>query len=208
VAGHGERAATSTRRRRAGRRSWKPPQVAAHYAVSALFEDYPNPAADLLLFGRAQKTATPSARGRARLSIGRGPPSPPVLTDETGSPSPTASSISEITTSTRGVIDDGDSEAYQNLITEAGAAFEAWRSAAGGAAPRRLLRWHALLPALRSSVNEQRRHPAAHSGRQRGRGRRLSSATSYARHAPLMRFLKTLGTPAAERPSPPPPSWC
>ncbi len=167
------------------------PQVAAHYAVSALFEDYPDPA-PIYCFSVERENGRAFRAGRTRLAIGRGRVTSG-LTGKTG-------------VFAFGVLHFGDHnlnagviplteelEEYHILVLEAGAAFE------HGDLPRvvRLLdRYFGGMPySLRSLFRDEQR---------RVLDRILASTLAevedelrhvYEAHAPLMRFLKTLGTP-------------
>jgi alpha-amylase/alpha-mannosidase (GH57 family) len=172
----------------------EPPQVAAHYAVSALFEEYPNPA-QIYCYSVARDDGHPFRAGRSRLSIGR----VRVTSNLTGETEAFAYGVLHFGDHNlnAGVVSDdgpeGDLEAYENLIAEAGAAFE------HGDLPQvvRLLDRHfgGMPYSLRSLFRDEQR---------RILGRILASNVDeaegglrqvYAQHAPLMRFLKTLGTP-------------
>jgi alpha-amylase/alpha-mannosidase (GH57 family) len=173
----------------------EPPQVAAHYAVSALFEEYPNPV-PIYCYSVERDDGRTFRAGRSRLSVGRAR----VTSELTGETAPFAYGVLHFGDHNlnAGVVPwtedpDGDPEAYQNLIAEAGAAFE------HGDLPQvvRLLdRYFGGMPySLRSLFRDEQRRILA---------RILASTLAevegefrqiYAQHAPLMRFLKTLGTP-------------
>ncbi|HEY4563862.1 MAG TPA: DUF3536 domain-containing protein, partial [Thermoanaerobaculia bacterium] len=167
------------------------PQVAAHYAVSALFEDYPNPA-PVYCFSVERENGRTFRSGRTRLSIGRVRVTSG-LTGKTG-------------TFAFGVLHFGDHnlnagvipwteelEEYHILVLEAGAAFE------HGDLPQvvRLLdRYFGSMPySLRSLFRDEQRRIL-----DRILGSTLAEVEDelrhiYDAHAPLMRFLRTLGTP-------------
>jgi alpha-amylase/alpha-mannosidase (GH57 family) len=173
----------------------EPPQVAAHYAVSALFEDYPNPA-PIYCYSVERDDGRTFRAGRSRLSIGRAR----VTSGLTGETAAFAYGVLHFGDHNlnAGVVPwtedpDGDPKAYQNLIAEAGAAFE------HGDLPQvvRLLdRYFGGMPySLRSLFRDEQRRIldrilASTLAEVEGEHRRI-----YAQHAPLMRFLKALGTP-------------
>jgi hypothetical protein len=168
----------------------EPPQVAAHYAVSALFEDYPNPV-PIYCYSVEREDGRTFRAGRSRLSIGRAR----VALDLTGE---TAAFIYGVLhfgdhNLNAGVIPNGDPEVYQDLIAEAGAAFE------HGDLPQvvRLLDacFGGMPFSLRSLFRDEQRRVlerilASTLAEVEGEYRQI-----YEQQAPLMRFLKTLRTP-------------
>jgi alpha-amylase/alpha-mannosidase (GH57 family) len=168
----------------------EPPQVAAHYAVSALFEDYPDPA-PIYCYSVERDDGNLFRAGRSRLSIGRARVTS-ALTGETEAFAYGVLHFGDHNLNA-GVIPEGDPEIYQNLIAEAGAAFE------HGDLPQvvRLLDRHfgGMPYSLRSLFRDEQRRIL-----DRILASNVDEAESelrhvYAQHAPLMRFLKTLGTP-------------
>jgi alpha-amylase/alpha-mannosidase (GH57 family) len=173
----------------------EPPQVAAHYAVSALFEDYPNPA-PIYCYSVERDDARTFRAGRSRLSIGRARVTSG-LTGETAAFTYGVLHFGDHNINA-GVVPwtedaDGDSEGYRNLIAEAGAAFE------HGDLPQvvRLLdAYFGGMPfSLRSLFRDEQRRIldrilASTLAEVEGEFRQI-----YEQQAPLMRFLKTLRTP-------------
>jgi alpha-amylase/alpha-mannosidase (GH57 family) len=169
----------------------EPRQVAAHYAVSALFEDYPNPA-PIYCYSVERDDGRAFRAGRSRLSIGR----VRVTSGLTGETAAFAYGVLHFGDHNlnAGVIPwTEDSEGYEALTLEAGAAFE------HGDLPQvvRLLdRYFGGMPfSLRSLFRDEQRRVldrilASTLAEVEGEFRQI-----YAQHAPLMRFLKTLGTP-------------
>ncbi len=166
------------------------PQVAAHYAVASLFQDYPNPAL-VYCYAVERENGRTFRAGRARLSIGKARVTSG-LTGKTGA-------------FVFGVLHFGDHnlnagvatleepEAYQALIAEAGEAFE------HGDLPqavRMLDRYFGDVPySLKSLFRDEQRRILDHI---------LASTLDevedefrdvFRHHGPLMRFLKSLGTP-------------
>jgi alpha-amylase/alpha-mannosidase (GH57 family) len=166
------------------------PQVAAHYAVSALFEDYPNPA-PIYCYSIERDDGRTVRAGRSRLSIGRAR----VTSGLTGETAAFAYGVLHFGDHNlnAGVIPDGDPAAYQNLIAEAGAAFPQGDLAQ---VVRLLDHYFGGMPySLRSLFRDEQRRIldrilASTLAEVEGEFRQI-----YAQHAPLMRFLKTLGTP-------------
>jgi hypothetical protein len=169
----------------------EPPQVAAHYAVSALFEDYPNPA-PIYCYSVERDDGRTFRAGRSRLSIGRARVTSG-LTGETAAFAYGVLHFGDHNLNAGVVPWTEDPEGYHALTLEAGAAFE------HGDLPQvvRLLdRYFGGMPySLRSLFRDEQRRILA---------RILASTLAevegefrqiYAQHAPLMRFLKTLGTP-------------
>jgi alpha-amylase/alpha-mannosidase (GH57 family) len=166
------------------------PQVAAHYAVSALFEDYPNPAA-IYCYAVEREDGRTFRAGRTRLAIGRARVVSG-LTGETGTYVFGVLHFGDHNLNA-GVVPAGDREAYAALIAAAGSAFE------HGDLPRviRLFDRYfgGVAYSLRSLFRDEQR---------RVLDRVLASTLAeveaelrqvYEQQAPLMRFLKTLGTP-------------
>jgi len=167
------------------------PQVAAHYAVSALFEDYPSPA-PVYCFSVERENGRAFRSGRTRLSIGR----VRVTSGLTGKTGAFAFGVLHFGDHNlnAGVIPwTEELEEYHILVLEAGAAFE------HGDLPQvvRLLdRYFGGMPySLRSLFRDEQRRIL-----DRILGSTLAEVEDefrhvYEAHAPLMRFLKTLGTP-------------
>ena len=166
------------------------PQVAAHYAVSALFEEYPDPA-PVYCYSVERENGRAFRAGRSRLSIGK----VRVTSGLTGKTGRFAFGVLHFGDHNlnAGVLPLGDPEAYQALIAEAGGAFEQ------GDLPqvvRRLDRYFGDVPySLKSLFRDEQR---------RILDLILASTLDevedglrdvFERHAPLMRFLRTLGTP-------------
>ncbi|MFL6196181.1 MAG: DUF3536 domain-containing protein [Thermoanaerobaculia bacterium] len=166
------------------------PQVAAHYAVASLFQEYPNPA-PVYCYSVERENGRTFRAGRARLSIGKAR----VTSNLTGK---TAGFVFGVLhfgdhNLNAGVQPFRDPEAYPSLIAEAGGAFE------HGDLPQvvRLLdRYFGDVRfSLRSLFRDEQR---------RILDRILASTVGevedklrdiYEQHAPLMRFLRALGTP-------------
>jgi hypothetical protein len=169
------------------------PQVAAHYAVSALFAEYPaaaDPAA-VYCYAVERESGRVFRAGRARLSIGRVRVTSR-LTGETGRFVFGVLHFGDHNLNA-GVIPAGDPEEYAALLFAASAAFE------HGDLPQavRLLdRYFGAVPySLKSLFRDEQR---------RILDRVLASTLNevedeyrdiFEHQAPLMRFLKTLGTP-------------
>ena len=166
------------------------PQVAAHYAVSALFEEYPDPAA-IYCYAIERENGRVFRAGRARLSIGKVRVTSR-LTGETGRFVFGVLHFGDHNLNA-GVIPAGDPEEYAALLFAASAAFE------HGDLPQaiRLLDRHfgAVPYSLKSLFRDEQR---------RILDRVLASTLDeiedeyrdiFEQQAPLMRFLKTLGTP-------------
>ncbi len=166
------------------------PQVAAHYAVASLFEDFPNPAT-VYCYSVERENGRVFRAGRARLSVGR----IRVTFDLTGRTGRFVFGVLHFGDHNlnAGVLPFDDPEAYQRLIAEAGGAFEQ------GDLPQvvRLLdRFFGDVPySLKSLFRDEQR---------RVLNRILASTLDevedefrdiFQHHAPLMRFLKSLGTP-------------
>jgi alpha-amylase/alpha-mannosidase (GH57 family) len=166
------------------------PQVAAHYAVTSLFQDYPNPAR-VYCYSVERQNGRVYRAGRARLAIGR------------------VSVTSELTGNTAllafGVLHFGDhnlnagvkpfveKEEYDRLLGEAGGAFEHGDLAQ---VIRLLDRYFGDVSlSLRSLFRDEQRRVldlilASTLDETEDELRNI-----YLHHAPLMRFLNTLGTP-------------
>ena len=166
------------------------PQVAAHYAVASLFEDFPNPA-PVYCYSVERENGRTFRAGRTRLSIGR------------------ARVTSELTCKTGqyvfGVLHFGDhnlnagvsrfedAELYRQFLAEAGSAFENGDLAH---VVRLLDRYFVDVPySLKSLFRDEQR---------RILGLILASTLDevedefrdiFRHHAPLIRFLNSLGTP-------------
>lgn len=166
------------------------PQVAAHYAVASLFEDFPNPA-PVYCYSVERENGRVFRAGRSRLSIGR----LRVTFELTGRTGRFVFGVLHFGDHNlnAGVLPFDDPERYQKLIAEAGGAFEQ------GDLPQvvRLLdRFFGDVPySLKSLFRDEQR---------RVLGRILASTLDevedefrdlFQQHAPLMRFLKSLGTP-------------
>jgi len=170
------------------------PQVVAHYAVSSLFEDhredYPNPV-QVYGYSVERENGRVFRAGRSRLSIGK----VRVTSGLTGTAGAFVFGVLHFGDHnlSAGVAELGDPEAYQALIAEAGAAFEQ------GDLPRavrRLDRYFGDVPySLRSLFRDEQRRIldlilASTLGEVEDELRDI-----FEHHAPLMRFLRTLGTP-------------
>jgi hypothetical protein len=166
------------------------PQVAAHYAVASLFEELPQ-AVPVYCYSVERENGRTFRAGRSRLSIGR----LRVTSELTGRTARFVFGVLHFGDHNlnAGVLPFEDPESYQKLIAEAGGAFE------NGDLPQvvRLLdRFFGDVPySLKSLFRDEQR---------RVLDRILASTLSevedefrdiYQHHAPLMRFLKSLGTP-------------
>jgi alpha-amylase/alpha-mannosidase (GH57 family) len=164
------------------------PQVAVHYAVTALFQDYPDPAR-VYCYTVERRNGRTFQAGRARLSIGKALVTSG-LTGDSGLLS-------------YGVLHFGDhnlsagvragDEDYGRLMTGVGEAFEHGDLAQ----VIRLLDRHfdGLSSSLRSLFRDEQRRVldlilASTLGETEDELREM-----YLQHAPLMRFLNSLGTP-------------
>lgn len=165
-------------------------RVAAHFAVASLFEDFPNPA-PVYCFSVERENGRSFRAGRSRLSIG----SIAASSRMTGKSGRFVFAVVHFGDHNlnAGVAPEGDPEAYKLLISEAGRAFE------NGDLPQviRLLdRFFGDVPhSLKSLFRDEQR---------RVLDRILASTLDeledeyrdvYRHHAPLMRFLRGLGTP-------------
>jgi Domain of unknown function (DUF3536)/Glycosyl hydrolase family 57 len=165
-------------------------RVAAHYAVASLFQEFPNPA-PVYCYAVERENGRVFRAGRSRLSIGRAR----VTSWMTGTTGRFVFAVLHFGDHNlnAGVVPEGDPEAYRLLISEAGGAFES------GDLPQviRLLdRFFGNVPySLKSLFRDEQR---------RVLDRILASTLDevedeyrdvYRHHAPLMRFLKSLGTP-------------
>ncbi|HKI00366.1 MAG TPA: DUF3536 domain-containing protein [Thermoanaerobaculia bacterium] len=166
------------------------PKVAAHYAVASLFEDFSNPAR-IYCYSVERENGRTFRAGRSRLTVGR------------------MRATSEVTGKTAryvfgvlhfgdhnlnaGVIPFEDPEGYQNLLSEAGGAFEHGDLTQ---VVRLLDRYFGDVPySLKSLFRDEQRRIldlilASTLGEVEDEFRDI-----FQHHAPLMRFLKTLGTP-------------
>lgn len=166
------------------------PQVAAHYAVASLFEEFPNPA-QVYCYSVERENGRTFRAGRSRLSIGRLRVTF-ALTGRTGRFVFGVLHFGDHNLNA-GVLPFDDPEGYQWLVTEAGGAFE------HGDLPQvvRLLdRFFGDVPySLKSLFRDEQRRVI---------DRILASTLGdvedefrdiFQHHAPLMRFLKSLGTP-------------
>jgi len=167
------------------------PQVAAHYAVSALFEDYPS-AAQIYCFSVERENGRTFRSGRTRLSIGRARVTSG-LTGKTGAFAFGVLHFGDHNLNAGVIPWTEEMEEYHILVLEAGAAFE------HGDLPQvvRLLdRYFGGMPySLRSLFRDEQRRVL-----DRILGSTLAEVEDelrhiYDAHAPLMRFLRTLGTP-------------
>jgi len=165
------------------------PQVAAHYAVASLFQEFPNPSA---VYGYAVERENGRAfrAGRLRLAIGRARVTSG-LTGETGAYVFGVLHFGDHNLNA-GVAPLGDLEDYHAMVLEAGGAF------GEGDLPQvvRLLdRYFGGMPYSLGSLfrDEQRRILdlilASTLGEVEDEMRHL-----FEQHAPLMRFLRSLGT--------------
>jgi hypothetical protein len=165
-------------------------RVAAHFAVTSLFEDFPNPA-PVYCYSVERENGRSFRAGRTRLSIG-GIRASSSMTGKTGRFVFAVLHFGDHNLNA-GVAPWEDEEAYKLFIGEAGRAFES------GDLPQviRLLdRFFGDVPySLRSLFRDEQR---------RVLDRILASTLDevedeyrdvYRHHAPLMRFLRGLGTP-------------
>jgi hypothetical protein len=165
-------------------------RVAAHYAVVSLFQELPSPA-PVYCYSVERENGRSFRAGRSRLSIG-GIRASSLMTGKTGRFVYAVLHFGDHNLNA-GVAPGGDPEAYRLLVGEAGGAFES------GDLPQviRLLdRFFGDVPySLKSLFRDEQR---------RVLDRILASTLDevedeyrdvYRHHAPLMRFLKSLGTP-------------
>ncbi|HEX6902406.1 MAG TPA: DUF3536 domain-containing protein [Thermoanaerobaculia bacterium] len=165
-------------------------RVAAHFAVASLFEEFPNPA-PVYCYSVERENGRVFRAGRSRLSIGRAR----VTSSMTGTTGRFVFAVLHFGDHNlnAGVVPEGDPEAYKLLMGEAGGAFE------HGDLPQaiRLLDrfFGDVSYSLKSLFRDEQR---------RVLDRILASTLDevekeyrdvYRHHAPLMRFLKSLGTP-------------
>ncbi|HEY9421479.1 MAG TPA: DUF3536 domain-containing protein [Thermoanaerobaculia bacterium] len=165
-------------------------RVAAHVAVASLFEDFPNPA-PVYCYRVERENGRLFRAGRSRLSIG----CVRVTSSMTGTTGQFVFAVLHFGDHNlnAGVAPAGDPETYKQLIADAGKAFE------HGDLPQaiRLLdRFFGDVPySLKSLFRDEQR---------RVLDRVLASTLEevedeyrdvYRHHAPLMRFLRSLGTP-------------
>jgi len=166
------------------------PQVVAHYAVSSLFESYPNPA-QVYGYSVERENGRVFRAGRSRLSIGRAR----VTSGRTGTAGTFVFGVLHFGDHNlnAGVAELGDPEAYQDLIAEAGEAFE------HGDLPRavrRLDRYFGDVPySLKSLFRDEQRRILDLILASTLDGVEGELRDIFEHHAPLMRFLRTLGTP-------------
>jgi len=166
------------------------PQVVAHYAVASLFREYPNPA-PVYGYGVERENGRTFRAGRCRLSIGKARVTSG-LTGKTGAFVFGVLHFGDHNLNA-GVTPLEDAEAYAALIAEAGGAFE------HGDLPQviRLLdRYFGDVSySLKSLFRDEQRRILDHI---------LASTLNevedefrdvFRHHGPLMRFLKSLGTP-------------
>ncbi|HEV2854566.1 MAG TPA: DUF3536 domain-containing protein [Thermoanaerobaculia bacterium] len=165
-------------------------RVTAHYAVASLFEDFPSPA-PVYCYSVERENGRTFRAGRSRLTIGRTRTSSEV-TGKTGQFVFGVLHFGDHNLNA-GVVPFDDPEAYHRLIEEAGGVFEQGDLAR---VIRLLDGFFGDVPYSLESLflDEQRRVL----------DRILSSTLGevenelrgvFRHHAPLMRFLKTLGTP-------------
>jgi hypothetical protein len=164
--------------------------VAAHYAVTALFQDYPDPAR-IYCYEVERQNGRAWRAGRARLSLGRAA----VTSEQTGETALLAYGVLHFGDHNlnAGVKPYVDREDHEHSVAEIGGAFEHGDLAQ---VIRLLDRYFGDVSlSLRSLFRDEQR---------RVLDLILSSSLSeaenelrdvYLHHAPLMRFLNTLGTP-------------
>jgi alpha-amylase/alpha-mannosidase (GH57 family) len=166
------------------------PQVAAHYAVSALFEDYPNPV-EIHCYTVEREHGRVFRAGRARLSLGRVRVTSR-LSGETGRFVFGVLHFWDHNLNA-GVIPAGDPEDYAALLFAASAAFE------HGDLPQavRLLDRHfgAVPYSLKSLFRDEQRRILDRVLASTLREVENEYRGIFEQQAPLMRFLKTLGSP-------------
>ncbi len=166
------------------------PQVAAHYAVTSLFQEYPNPAR-VYCYAAERQNGRAWRAGRARLAIGR----VRVTSELTGKTALLAYGVLHFGDHNlnAGVKPFADREDHERLISEVGGAFEHGDLAQ---VIRLLDRYFGDVSlSLRSLFRDEQR---------RVLDLILASTLDetedefrdvYLHHVPLMRFLNTLGTP-------------
>jgi len=166
------------------------PQVAAHYAVTSLFRDYPNPA-PVYCYSVERENGRLFRSGRARLAVGKAR----VTSGLTGKTEAFVYGVLHFGDHNlnAGVAPLGPPEDYQALIAEAGEAFD------HGDLPRaiRLLDHHfGKVPySLKSLFPDERRRVL-----DLILGSTLEEVEDefrdvFRHHGPLMRYVKSLGTP-------------
>lgn len=172
------------------------PRVAAHYAVASLFEDFP-PMARVYCYsvrrenGRTFPAARSGRSGRPRLAIGK----VHILSAVTGKTADLVFGVLHFGDHNlnAGVRPYEDEEGYQSLLAQAGAAFEH-----GDLADviRQLDRYFIHVPySLKSLFRDDQRRVldlilASTLGEVEGEFHDV-----FEKHAPLMRFLRSLGNP-------------
>ena len=172
------------------------PRVAAHFAVASLFEDFP-PQARVYCYsvrrenGRNFPPGRPGRAGRPRLAIGK----VHIASEVTGKTADLVFGVLHFGDHNlnAGVRPFEDEEGYQNLIARAGAAFEH-----GDLADviRQLDRYFIHVPySLKSLFRDDQRRVldlilASTLGEVEGEFHGV-----FEKHAPLMRFLRSLGNP-------------
>lgn len=166
------------------------PRVAAHYAVASLFEGFPNPA-PVYCYSVERENGRTLRAGRARLTIGRAR----VTSELTGKTGRFVFGVLHFGDHNlnAGVSRVEDGEGYQQLLTEAGGAFEHGDLAG---VVRLLDRYFLDVPySLKSLFRDEQR---------RILDLILASTLDevedefrdiFRHHAPLIRFLNSLGTP-------------
>jgi alpha-amylase/alpha-mannosidase (GH57 family) len=166
------------------------PRVAAHYAVASLFEEFPNPA-PIYCYSVERENGRTLRAGRARLTIGRAQ----VTSELTGRTGKFVFGVLHFGDHNlnAGVSRFEDPEGYQKLLAEAGSAFEHGDLAG---VVRLLDRYFVDVPySLKSLFRDEQR---------RILDLILASTLDevedefrdiFRHHAPLMRFLNSLGTP-------------
>jgi alpha-amylase/alpha-mannosidase (GH57 family) len=166
------------------------PQVAAHFAVTSLFQDYPNPAR-VYCYSVERQNGRVYRAGRARLAIGR----VSVTSELTGKNALLAFGVLHFGDHNlnAGVKPYVEREEYDRLLGEAGGAFEHGDLAQ---VIRLLDRYFGDVSlSLRSLFRDEQRRVldlilASTLDETEDELRNI-----YLHHAPLMRFLNTLGTP-------------
>ena len=166
------------------------PQVAAHYAVTSLFQEYPNPAR---IYGYAveRQNGRSYRAGRARLSIGR----VRVTSELTGETSLLAYGVLHFGDHNlnAGVKPYMDQEDHERLIAEVGGAFEQGDLAQ---VIRLLDRYFGDVSlSLRSLFRDEQRRVLDLILASTLNQTEEEFRDVYLHQAPLMRFLNTLGTP-------------
>jgi alpha-amylase/alpha-mannosidase (GH57 family) len=166
------------------------PQVAAHYAVTSLFQEYPNPAR-VYCYGLERQNGRTWRAGRSRLSIGR----VRVTSELTGETALFAYGVLHFGDHNlnAGVKPYVDTEEYEQLVADGGGAFEHGDLAQ---VIRRLDRYFGDVSlSLRSLFRDEQRRVLDLILASTLNETEDELRTVYLHHAPLMRFLNTLGTP-------------